>query len=253
MLRMEPILVCLSLALCNQAFAAGDGAEPGADTSVPKPTEGTVYTYYGLRKLELDSSVSDEDKLKEWEAFIERTKEQVGYANKAIARWKNAARLRVIESVQSADTDPNLTPREKMDRWQRLQKLYPRSREAVVARKRIAHWKSAETKRLVEAAEEVERANGPKSDRVQAWKAVADWVKKGAEAKAARRRIGALQKQLFVEAQSLDTIGRVDSATKLAVWQDVLAGLPTAKQRKVAERRIKALRKEQQAAAPPTP
>ncbi len=237
------LVACLVTA-SPTAFAEGEDGESSA-----KPAKGTVYTYYGLRKLELDPTVTDEDKLREWEAFIDRTKEQVAYAKKAIERWKNAARLRVIESVQNADTDPNLTPREKMDQWKRLSTLYPKSREARVARKRIAHWRSAETKRLVETADEVERANGPKAERVRAWRAVAVWVKNGPEAKAARRRIGALQKQLFVEAQSLDKIGRIDPETKLAVWKDVLAGMPTPKQRKVAERRIAELERQQQAAA----
>ena len=176
--------------------------------------------------------------LKEWQAFLKRTDEQVAYAKKAVERWKNAARLRVIEAVQNADKDPNLGPRDKMERWDRLAELYPKTSEASLAKKRSAYWRTAETKRLVEAADKVERSGAPKFERVRAWVAVLDWVDKGPEAKAAQKRIDALQEQLFSEAQSLDKIARVDAATKLAVWKDVLKGSPSAAQKKLAEQRI---------------
>ena len=240
--------VALAIALPAVAQPAGGDPQDDAQRRMAKPAQGTVYTYYGLRKLELDPSVSDEEKLTEWEAFITRANDQIAYAKAAVERWKNAARLRVIESVQNDDRDPKLTPRDKKQRWERLVKLYPRSREARTAKRRIAHWRAAETKRLVEAAEEVERSGAPKVERVKAWQAVADWVAAGPEARAARKRIKALQDQLFAEAKSLDRIGRVDGATKLAVWKDVLAASPTAAQRRTAERRVREL--EAAAAAP---
>jgi len=226
----RPLVIASLLAISISAVAQ-EGEEK-------RPGKGTGYTYYGLRKLELDSNVSDEEKLKEWQAFLKRTDEQVAYAKKAVERWKNAARLRVIEAVQNADKDPNLGPRDKMERWDRLAELYPKTSEASLAKKRSAYWRTAETKRLVEAADKVERSGAPKFERVRAWVAVLDWVDKGPEAKAAQKRIDALQEQLFSEAQSLDKIARVDAATKLAVWKDVLKGSPSAAQKKLAEQRI---------------
>ena len=214
----------------DQKAAAGSG--------VP---EGHVLTFYGLRKLEHDEDVSDEEKLKEWEAYIERTRQNLDYAKKAVQRWKNAAKMRVIDSVQKDDRDPTMRPRDKMKKWERIVSLYPKSGEARLAKKRIAFWRTIETKLLVEAAEEVERDNASKVERIRAWRSVTEWVSRGSEARAAERRIAALQKQLFQEAQSLDRIARVDAATKLASWRDVLAGAPTGSQRKTAEKRIREL------------
>ncbi|MCC7385319.1 MAG: hypothetical protein IT384_25950 [Deltaproteobacteria bacterium] len=205
---------------------------------------GTVLTYYGLRKLELNGTISDEEKLKEWQAFIARATEQIEYAKKAIERWKDAARLRVIEQVQATDRSADAPAKEKIDGWARLLELYPKSPEAKLAKKRIAHWRTTEIQRLVQAAEEVERSRASKVDRVKAWRAVAEWVKQGPEERAAVKRITALQAQLFEEAQSLDKIPRVDSETKIAVWRDVIAGAPTKEQRTAAEHRIAELEAE---------
>jgi hypothetical protein len=244
-------IACASIALSGVAFAQSDGGagSTAADAGAGAPASdekkpGTVLTYYGLRKLELDANVSDEEKLREWQAFIERATEQIAYAKSAVARWKDAARLRVVEQVQAADRSAEVSAKEKIEGWQRIVELYPKSPEAKVAKKRIAHWRTVETKRLVEAAEEVERSHGSKVDRVRAWKAVAGWVDNGPEQKAALKRITALQEQLFAEAVSLDKIRRVDDQTRLAVWRDVLEGSPTPQQKEAAERRIQELEAE---------
>lgn len=228
----------------SAAFAQSDAgpssasADAGVSASADNKSPSTVLTYYGLRKLELDPNVSDEEKLREWQAFIERAAEQVEYAKGAVARWKDAARLRVVEQVQAADRNAELSNKEKIDSWNRIVELYPKSGEAKIAKKRIAFWRAAETKRLVEAAESVEKSGSTKVERVKAWVAVFDWVDNGPEKKAAQKRIAALQAQLYAEAESLDKIKRVDDQTKLAVWRDVLAGSPTPPQKQTAERRI---------------
>jgi hypothetical protein len=238
------------------ARAQDGGVAPGRDAAAPadggpkvvgeesQRAAGTVLTYYGLRKLELDAAVSDEEKLKEWQAFIERATDQIAYAKKAVERWKDAARIRVIEQVQNADRNPEIAAKEKIEGWSRLLELYPRSAEAKIAKKRIAHWRATETQRLVEAAEEVEKSRATKVDRVRAWQSVADWVQAGPEQRAAVKRIQALQTQLYAEAESLDRIPRVDAQTKIAVWRDVLAAAPSKEQRAMAERRIAELEAE---------
>lgn len=199
---------------------------------------GSVLTFYGLRKLEEDPQISDEEKLREWQAFIERATEQIQYAKKAVDRWKNAARLRLIETAKASDRDPKLEPKEKIRQWREVARLYPKDPEAKSAEKRATFWKHEETKRLVAGAEEVERARRPKVDRIQAWMQVLAWIDDGPEAKAANKRIDSLQQQLYAEAESVDGIARVDDRTKLAAWRDVLAGRPNAKQQKAAERRV---------------
>lgn len=225
-------------AQANAQPSEGEGAN--GNSSIKRP-DGHILTFYGLRKLEHDTAVSEEEKLREWEAYIERAKQNIEYAKTAVERWKKAARARVIEGVQKDDHDPKLRPSEKMERWKRIVSLYPRSKEASLAQKRIAFWRSIETKLLVEAAEEVERERGSKVERIRAWSKVSDWVGRGPEQRAAIKRITALQSQLFAEAKSIDKIARVDSATKLASWRDVLAGAPTPPQQRLAEERVKEL------------
>jgi hypothetical protein len=239
-LRLRPFAALLAVATLapGAALAQGETGEPSV--SVP---EGQVLTFYGLRKLEHDMSVSDEQKLDEWRAYITRTEDNLKYAREAVQRWKRAARLRVIESVQAADHDGKLPPRDKMVKWQQVLDLYPKSPEARIAQKRIAFWRDIETKLLVEAAEEVERQRGSKVARIEAWDKVVEWVGKGSEARAAQKRIDALQNQLYEEARSLDKIARVDAETKLASWRDVLRGRPSAAQKKQAEQRIAELEK----------
>lgn len=244
-MRVALLSLALVLPSAPAAFAQDEGE---AGRHAP---DGQVLTYYGLRKLEHDESVSDEDKLREWQDFIRRAKEHIAYAETAVERWKNAAQLRVIESVQKDDHDPKLRPSDKMERWQRILDLYPKSKEARLAQQRMAFWRGVETKLRVEAAEEVERERKSKVERIRAWALVAEWVQKGSEAKAAEKRIEALRDQLFAEAKSLDRIARVDDATKLATWRDVLAGQPTKEQRELAARRIVELGGSQAAADQP--
>lgn len=218
-------------------------AEPEEDAKkqAADKKNGTVLTFYGLRKLEEDPSVPDEEKLKEWQAFIERATEQIQYARKAVERWKNAARVRLLEAARSADRDSKVGVVEKIKKWEEVARLYPRDPEARGAKKRIAFWTQEETKRLVEAAEDVERARRSKVERIHAWMQVLGWVEDGPEARAAHKRIDGLQDQLFAEAVSADNIARVDDRTKLAAWKDVLSGRPNASQQKIAVRRVSEL------------
>lgn len=195
-------------------------------------------TYYGLRKYELEADVEDEAKLREWQAFIERTKEQVEYAKAAVERWKNAARVRVLEQVRGDDKNDALSPEEKMKSWARILELYPKSPDARTAQKRVGFWRAEETKRRVEAAEEVERAKGSKAERIRAWRLVSKWAAGAPEGRAADKRIDALEQQLYSEAESLDRIQRVDPKTKLEAWRELLSVQPRPTYKKTAEKRI---------------
>ena len=202
---------------------------------------GTVYTYYGLRKLEDDPSVSEEEKVAEWKAFIKRSRKQLRYAERAIKRWKKAGQRRLIASVRDADRDGQLSPRKKIDRWSQIGRLFPKTAEARTARRRIAFWTKEETKRLVLEAEQAEKGRRPRLERIKAWEAVLAWAKRGPESRAARRRIQVLQKQLYKEAVSVDRTARIDKQAKLDAWRDVLDGRPTRAQRNKARRRVRAL------------
>lgn len=223
------------------ASIAGFTSPVAAQTPDEDKPKKTVLTFYGLLKLEQDPEVSDEKKLEEWQAFIDRAAEQTVYAKKAVDRWKNAAKVRLVDAARKADGDPKLDAPEKLAKWAEVARLYPRSKEGRRARQRVTHWRRMETNRLVDAAEAVEKARRPKVERIQAWAKVVDWVSKGSEARAAQRRINQLQEQLFTEARSADSIARVDARTKLAAWKDVLAGRPNPKQRRLAESRVAAL------------
>ncbi len=250
-LRQTKNFILMGLTSTLSFFSSSSWADTPGEKETPKPQEvskntsarpaGHVLTYYGLRKLEHDANVSEVEKLKEWEDYIVRTRKYLDYAKKAVNRWKTAARQRVLENVRKNDSDPKLRPGEKMARWQRILNLYPKSKEARLAKKRISFWRIAETKILVEAANDVEKRGDSKVDRIGAWQKVVRWTKEGPEAKAARKRIQTLQKQLYQEAQSLDRIARVDAKTKLASWKDVLAGEPSKAQRRIAKKRIKEL------------
>lgn len=215
--------------------AAGEAAEPG---SASKKPPGTVLTFYGLLKLERNPAISDQEKLQEWKDFIVRAREQIGYAEKAVVRWKNEAKVRLVEAAAAADVDGQLTPEEKVKRWQEVSELYPRTREGRRAKKRAVHWQQIETKRRAQAAEAVERERRPKLERIRAWSEVLAWTNRGPEARAAERRVSELARQLYAEAMSVDRIARVDVETKLAAWRDVLAGRPSSKERRVAERKV---------------
>lgn len=235
------VLLLGAMALASPA-AAGEGDKKKKPKVVKKP--GTVLTFYGLRKLEQDPEVSDEEKLREWGAFITRAKEQIEYAKRAQDRWKNAARLRVVDAATRADTDETISPRDKIAKWKEVGELYPKSSDARKAKKRVAYWTSMETKRLASAAEQVERSGKPKVERIAAWVKVLEWVSRGPEARAASRRINELQKQLYAEALSVDQIGRIDRQTKLEAWHDVLNGRPTPDQAKKAKARVAQLESE---------
>jgi hypothetical protein len=238
-LRSASIIVA-SFFLANAALA--EPATKEEDDKLKKP--GTVLTFYGLRKLEQDPKVSDEEKMREWQAFIQRSAEQVEYARKAVGRWKDAAKIRVVEVASKADQDPTLLPRDKVAKWKEVISLYPRSKEARHAQKRLLFWTASETKRLAEAAEAVEKARKTKVERIKAWMDVLSWTEKGPEAKAADKRIAELQNQLYAEAKSADEIARVDKETKLALWRDVLNGRPTAAQRNLAKKRVEEIESE---------
>ncbi|MEL7370251.1 MAG: hypothetical protein AAFN74_15130, partial [Myxococcota bacterium] len=196
---------------------------------------------YGLRKLEQDRKVSAEEKLKEWRAYIDRAKQQLAYANKAVARWKKTARREMLDSAREADRDPRLRPRDKIDRWTTIVELYPRTSEARSAQRRVTHWSKEETKRLIRRAQRVDGSDSTKLERIEAWEDVQVWAKRGPEARAADRRIRDLQRELFAEARSVDRIARFDVRRKLAAWRDVLKGRPTQTQKATAQRRLRAL------------
>ncbi len=225
--------------------------EPEKPEDANKPKTGQVFTFYGLRTYEQDPKVSDDDKMKEWQAFIGRAEEQIAYAKKAVDRWKNAARDRVVETARQAEADANFPPADKIHHWREVVRLYPKAKEAQQAQKRIAHWTQEETRRRVLAAEDVERARATKVERIVAWVRVLEWIDKGPEVKAAQKRITDLQAQLFTEAQDVDRIARVDRRTKIEAWRDVINGRPTKEQRQKAERRLIELEAEAAAAANP--
>ncbi len=238
-----------SVALGTSAASAAEPDKKPAPQSQEASADaskkgGNVLTFYGLRKLEEDPAVADEEKLREWQAFIDRATEQVGYAKKAVDRWKNASRLRMIDAAKVADRDASVEPREKIRLWKEISRLYPKDPDAKTAERRAKFWKAEETKRLVAAADEVERARRTKVERIQAWMRVLDWIEEGPEAKSANKRIEGLQTQLFAEAENIDDIARVDDKTKLSAWRDVLAGRPSPKQQKKAERRVAELEAE---------
>lgn len=212
--------------------------EPGGDGA--RPPTGEVLTYYGLRKLELDANVPDEEKAREWEAFIKRTAEQTAYAKQAIARWRDAGRVRAVEAAQQLD-GMDAGAGDKIEAWRKVVAQFPRTPEARAAEKRIVFWRTSEAKRLSLIAAEVEKSRATKVERINAWRTVLDFAPPGSERRGADKRIAALQTQLYKEAEDLDRIPRVEAETKLAAWRDVLAGLPTPAQRKVAEQRMAAL------------
>ncbi|MEO1228346.1 MAG: hypothetical protein AAFZ18_05520 [Myxococcota bacterium] len=204
-------------------------------------TGDTVPTFYGLRRLEQDSKVADDEKVRAWAAFIERARKQIAYAEKAKDRWKNAAKYRLVESARLAEKDPTLGFRQRVAQWEAVVSSHPEAPEAKAAKERAAYWRSRELTRLVEAAEKVEGEGAFKVGRIRAWLAVAVWSPESRPGQAARKRIDALQKQLFTEAETIDGMKRLDDRLRLEAWQDVLRGDPTPAQRAKAEARVKAL------------
>src|SRR5262245_54331166 len=102
----------VAVLLARTASAQGTDGDPSKENLQESAKKsGSVLTFYGLRKLEEDPNVSDEEKLKEWQAFIERANQQIQYAKKSVDRWKNAARLRLIEAAKNADRDLKTSPK----------------------------------------------------------------------------------------------------------------------------------------------
>lgn len=223
--------------LCVFALLVSSVARAEEQAPSERP-EGTVLTFYGLRQLEQDPRVSDAEKVREWTAFVERARQQMEYAELAIDRWKDASKLRLVETARLAERNEGYSLRQRIAQWKAVVDAYPDTSEAADAKKRMAFWQAKETSRLVEAAESVEQSGRSKVDRIQAWLSVKQWDEKGRAGKAAGRRIDALQRQLFTEAESVDEIERLDAQTKLDAWRDVLRGAPSAKQRKRAELRV---------------
>jgi hypothetical protein len=206
---------------------------------------GQVLTYYGLRKLELDATVADDEKAREWEAFIDRATEQVAYARSAVLRWREAGRIRLVEAAELAERSPDQLPRDREAAWKKVIELYPRSADAKTAAKKVAFHRGEETRRLVGAAQAIEAGRTNKLDRVRAWAEVVTWIgARDGEGKKAQKRVGALQEQLFKEAQDLDRIKRVDAETRLQAWLDVLASGALGTPRRIAEERVRALEAE---------
>ncbi len=230
MRRKEPQISGLALGLSALVCLGAGGA--------PEVPEGSVLTFYGLRQLEQDPSVPDDVKVKEWTAFLARTAEQVAYAEKAVLQWRDAKKLRLVETARLTEKDAAHGFRQRIAQWQAVVEAYPRSEEAGLARERILHWENEELGRLIGAAEEVEKRGDTKVQRIQGWREVLAFSPKSAPGKAAARRIAALQRQLVLEAEELDRIARVDAATKVEAWQDVLRGDPSPAHRRRAESRI---------------
>src|SRR5688572_1929274 len=101
------------LALVAAPMLPDATVKPATTSSVE---QAEVLTFYGLRKLEHDSKISDEDKAKEWEAFIRRANEQIEYARAAVEHWKNASRARLIDTAQVDESNPEIAASEKMKR-----------------------------------------------------------------------------------------------------------------------------------------
>lgn len=203
----------------------------------------TVPTFYGLRRLEADAQVSDAEKVRAWSEFVERAQKQIEYAEKAKRRWKDAAKYRLVESARLAERDPALGLRQRVAQWQAVLDAYPDSREARTAKTRIGHWRAEELARLVREADKVETEGALKVERIRAWLSVLAWSPESKAGKAARKRIDALQTQLFREAETIDGMKRLDDALRIEAWQDVLRGDPSSAQRTKAEARLEDLKK----------
>lgn len=240
---MRTVLVVSALAAAMVGLGPEARGEPPTKSEAAASTApaGTVLTFYGLRRLEQDPNVADDVKVTEWAAFVARATEQIAYAKKAQQRWKEAAKLRLVESARLAEKNEAFTPRQRIAQWQAVLEAYPREEVGRRAKERAAYWRSEELARLIREAEAVEGSGAPKVDRIRAWLSVVGWSAKSKSGRAARRRVDALQKQLFAEAESVDAIGRIDAAVKLEAWRDVLDGDPSKTQRSKAQQRVKAL------------
>jgi hypothetical protein len=251
MRRIRTPLVALASFAIGTLGAPARPAEPSDAAPEPAPApeasaaasseDDTVYTFYGLLALERDPGVSDAEKVRQWQAFVKRTEEQLRYAREAVQRWKDAGRRRAIESALAAEDDDATTAPERMQAWLQAAAAQSEATPRAKAEKRAAYWKAEHTRALVERARRVEAEREPKIERIAAWLEVTEWQESGPAAQGAGARIRALRDQLFREARSIDAIPGVDPATKLEAWRDVLRGAPTDSQRAKAEARVKAL------------
>lgn len=202
---------------------------------------GMVRSFHGLLELEKNPNISDQQKTAAWQAFTERTEKQLEYAKQAAAYWQEADRLRWLETARRVDRKAGLLPRQRLAQWQTYLDKYPSAPELDEVRTRVKFWRQKEVVRLIQAAETVEANGYSKVDRIQAWLSLTQWAPRSREAKAAFKRIEALQNQLFREANSVDGIARVDRRTKVEAWQDVLNGHPSLSQKQRAAKRISIL------------
>lgn len=201
----------------------------------------TVPTFHGLRLMEQDPDIPDEEKAAAWSAWVARTEKELAYGRAAARQWRSAGRLRLVAAAEAMEGDPAYGPKQRAEQWQAVVDRFPGSEEAERASERAAHWRRMELKRRVDAAEAIERAGRPKVDRIQAWLAVIEWAPKSGPARAADARVGALQAQLEKEAATADGIERLDAATKAELWRDVLRGRPSEASAARARARIQAL------------
>lgn len=240
----------LALSIIGLAVAQGDAAEPPRPESpaggveAAAPDQGTVYTFYGLLTLEADPDVADREKVRQWQAFIERAEKQLEYAQRAVERWESAARRRAIEAALAVESDPSTSRPERAQAWREAARAQVDPDERRKAEKRADYWRVEHARALVVAAKRVEDAGRPKVERIDAWREVVRWRANGEAVRAARERIRALRDQLFTEARSIQAAQGIDAATKVEAWEDVLAGQPTPAQRAEAEARLAALRSE---------
>lgn len=212
-----------------------------ARTGIGAPPPKMVLTFSGVRALEDDQSVPDEEKVKAWEAFIARTDLQLEYARKAARYWKEAKVLRLEATARALEDDQEYPFEQRVEQWKAVLAASSGER-AARAQKRVAHWSAKELQRRIDAAEAVEKEGALKVARISAWRLVVQWSPKSTAGRAAAARIAALQAQLLREAEAAEQIERLDTASKIELWKDVLRGEPSDEQRRKAEQRIQALR-----------
>lgn len=208
---------------------AADGAAPDR-----------VPSFKGLLEMEAREGVSDAAKKAAWEAFVSRTRAQLEYAQKAITRWENAERARILERAIELD-DAQASFADKEAAWNEVARTRIDAAEADKARDRARHWHRRESMARIETAKGVENEGASKVDRIRAWTSVIDWADDEAIVQAASKRRRALAARLFEEARALDRLARVDAATKLEAWQAVLDGAPTESEASRARARVAGL------------
>lgn len=207
-----------------------------------QPQTEKVYSFRALIELEKSSTVSDEVKVAEWQAFVERTEKQLAYARRAVGRWQDAAKKRVLDLALTLESNPTSEPTEKEAAWRRVAAAFSEtSPDGRRAAERASHWHGVRTADLAQNARRVEDEGQSKVARISAWQKVVAYAERGPTRDMARRRIQALQEQLMREAEALDAVEQVDAETKLQAWRAVLDGAPSREQIARARARIAAL------------